>query len=58
MQTNIDELKKNLNNKGALSTHEITELMNKFVVKEERVTDEQINILVMLLDTDRNCGFI
>ena len=57
MQTNINELKQVLSQRGAIEAVEFSKLINKYVKKDYIVERDEVDIIVKLLDTD-NSGFI
>ena len=57
MQTNFHELEEVLNQKGALSPAEFTNLINRYVTGEYKVTRDEIKVVTQLLDVD-DSGFL
>lgn len=48
----MEDLVKELNNHGAINTQEVYNLMNKYSNDKIKVSKEQIDILVKILDID------
>ena len=48
---------KELNSHGAINTQEVYDLINKYSNDKIKVSKEQIDILVKILDVDGNCMF-
>ena len=58
IQTNIDELIRQLNSHGAIDNQDVYGLINKFDTGKGKVLNEQIDILIKILDIDGSFSFI
>lgn len=54
---NMKQIERILNERGAISTNQLSELINKFTNKKGTITNEQINVVVKMLDHD-DSGFL
>ncbi len=52
MQTSLFVIKETVNAQGALCEKHLTKMINGCVHKDERVSEEQMGIILKILDTD------